>query len=269
MPLSTAYAISEAVGVERSVSRRFAEAPLFLGLFTGQIVIGAAVALAPGNLIELLINTQVLNGLITPIILVFILILANRRSVLGDAVNGPLFRVVATICVVGVSRHGGRRRGADRAAAGSGSAMSAPDRIRGGPSGLPLRDERVRALPRSYRLRCRRRPGGSEMGIGTGIFLLAVGAILRFAVTTTAKGVNIQTVGDILMIVGAPRNPAVSVLLEFLGGFGEAAAPRPSSGIARATDGPRVPPGDGGTGVVGGPASEWGAQAASTAGVAP
>jgi hypothetical protein len=41
------------------------------------------------------------------------------------------------------------------------------------------------------------------MGIGTGIFLLAVGAILRFAVTTTAKGVNIQTVGDILMIVGA------------------------------------------------------------------
>ena len=40
------------------------------------------------------------------------------------------------------------------------------------------------------------------MGIGTGIFLLAVGAILRFAVTTTANGINIQTVGDILMIVG-------------------------------------------------------------------
>jgi hypothetical protein len=41
------------------------------------------------------------------------------------------------------------------------------------------------------------------MGIGTGIFFLAVGAILRFAVTTTTKGLNIQTVGDILMIVGA------------------------------------------------------------------
>jgi hypothetical protein len=41
------------------------------------------------------------------------------------------------------------------------------------------------------------------MGIGTGIFLLAVGAILRFAVTTTTKGINIQTVGDILMIAGA------------------------------------------------------------------
>ncbi len=69
VPLSTAYALSEAIGVERSVSRRFAEAPLFLSLFTGQVVIGAAVALAPGNLIDLLIKTQVLNGLITPIIL--------------------------------------------------------------------------------------------------------------------------------------------------------------------------------------------------------
>ncbi len=103
VPLSTAYALSEAIGVERSVSRRFAEAPLFLSLFTGQVVIGAAVALTPGNLIDLLIKTQVLNGLITPVILVFILILANRRSVLGDAVNGPIFRVVALCSVVGVS----------------------------------------------------------------------------------------------------------------------------------------------------------------------
>ncbi|HEX9546004.1 MAG TPA: hypothetical protein VF942_01640, partial [Acidimicrobiales bacterium] len=54
-------------------------------------------------LIHLLIETQVLNGLITPIILVFILILSNRRSVLGDAANGPIFRTVSTMCVVAVS----------------------------------------------------------------------------------------------------------------------------------------------------------------------
>lgn len=100
VPLSTAYGLAEAVGAERSVSRRFREAPLFLGLFTAEVVIGAGVALAPGNLIDLLINTQLLNGIITPIILTFILILANRRSVLGDAVNGARFRVVATICIV-------------------------------------------------------------------------------------------------------------------------------------------------------------------------
>jgi Mn2+/Fe2+ NRAMP family transporter len=103
VPLSTAYALSEAIGVERSVSRRFTEAPLFLSLFTGQVVIGAAVALAPGNLIDLLIKTQVLNGIITPIILVFILVLANRRTLLGGAANGPVFRVVATVSIVGVS----------------------------------------------------------------------------------------------------------------------------------------------------------------------
>lgn len=100
VPLATSYAVAEAVGVERSVSKTFREAPLFMGLFTALIVIGAAVALLPGNLISLLINMQVINGLITPIILIFILILANRRAVLGNAVNGPRFRVAALVCVV-------------------------------------------------------------------------------------------------------------------------------------------------------------------------
>ncbi len=100
VPLATSYAVAEAVGVERSVSKTFREAPLFMGLFTALIVIGAAVALLPGNLISLLINMQVINGLITPIILIFILILANRRAVLGNAANGPRFRVAALVCVV-------------------------------------------------------------------------------------------------------------------------------------------------------------------------
>jgi Mn2+/Fe2+ NRAMP family transporter len=103
VPLATAYGVAEAVGAERSVSRRFSEAPLFLGLFGGLVVIGAGVALLPGNLIDLLLSMQVLNGLITPIILTFIVVLANRRSLLGPAVNGPRFRVVAVICVVAVS----------------------------------------------------------------------------------------------------------------------------------------------------------------------
>ena len=104
VPLSTAYAVAEAVGAERSVSRRF----------RGGAAVPRAVHRAgrdrrtasrslPGNLIDLLINMQMLNGLITPVILTFILILANRRSVLGDAANGPKFKIVATICVVVVS----------------------------------------------------------------------------------------------------------------------------------------------------------------------
>jgi Mn2+/Fe2+ NRAMP family transporter len=103
VPLSSSYAISEAVGVERSVSRRFAEAPLFLGLFTLQTALGAAVALTPVNLITLLIGTQVLQGVVTPIVLIYILILTNRREVLGSHANGPVMRVAATVIVAAIS----------------------------------------------------------------------------------------------------------------------------------------------------------------------
>lgn len=104
VPLSTAYGLAEAVGAERSVSRRFREAPLFLGLFAAQIVIGALVALIPVNLIDLLIGMQVLNGFITPVILIFLFILTNRPSAVGTAVNGPRFKAFAfvAICVVSV-----------------------------------------------------------------------------------------------------------------------------------------------------------------------
>ncbi len=102
VPLSSAYGIAEAFGAERSVSSSLRRAPLFFGLFTMQLVVGAGVALAPGNLISLVVNMQVLNGLITPVLLWFILTLANRRSILGDAANRPLFRAVSTLCVASV-----------------------------------------------------------------------------------------------------------------------------------------------------------------------
>jgi Mn2+/Fe2+ NRAMP family transporter len=103
VPLSTSYAVAEAVGAERSVSNSFRQAPLFLGLFTGQILIGASVVLVPGNLIHLIVNTQVLEGVITPVTLIFILVLANRRSLLGTAANGPVARWVGGISVLAVA----------------------------------------------------------------------------------------------------------------------------------------------------------------------
>ncbi|MBV8985157.1 MAG: divalent metal cation transporter [Acidimicrobiia bacterium] len=103
VPLATAYAVAEAVGAERSTSRRFSEAPLFVGLFTALVFVGALIAIVPGNLITLLINMQVINGVVAPVILVFILLLANRRAVLGDAVNGSRFNLVATVSVLAVA----------------------------------------------------------------------------------------------------------------------------------------------------------------------
>jgi len=99
VPLSTSYAIADATGSPRSVSASFRQAPLFYGLFTFQIVVGAGIALSPGNLVALVVNAQVLNGIITPMLLTYILILANRKRVLGSAVNGRIFKVVATLCV--------------------------------------------------------------------------------------------------------------------------------------------------------------------------
>ncbi|WP_234376929.1 NRAMP family divalent metal transporter [Streptomyces sp. TP-A0356] len=103
VPLSAGYAVGEAVGVERSVSRSFRDAPLFLGLFTAQIALGAIVALTPVNVIQLLIGTQVLQGLISPVVLVYLLVLTNRRSLLGPAANTPRQRIAATVVVVGVA----------------------------------------------------------------------------------------------------------------------------------------------------------------------
>jgi Mn2+/Fe2+ NRAMP family transporter len=103
VPLSTSYAVAEAIGVERSVSSSFRQAPVFLGIFTFQILVGAAVVLVPGNLITLILNTQVLEGVITPMTLILILILANRRSLLGSAANGPFARTVGGLAIVSVA----------------------------------------------------------------------------------------------------------------------------------------------------------------------
>ncbi|HWS44927.1 MAG TPA: divalent metal cation transporter [Acidimicrobiia bacterium] len=104
VPLSTSYAIADATGSPRSITTKFRDAPLFYSIFTLQILVGAAVALAPGNLVALAVNAQVLNGIITPLLLAYVLILASRATVLGPAKNGPRFQIVATVsvAVVGV-----------------------------------------------------------------------------------------------------------------------------------------------------------------------
>jgi len=89
MPLSTSYAICEAFGWESGISKNFREAPVFMSLFTLLIVLGASVVLIPGiSLIPLIISAQIANGVLLPIVLVFILRLATDRRVMGDAVNG-------------------------------------------------------------------------------------------------------------------------------------------------------------------------------------
>ncbi len=95
MPLSTSYAICEAFGWESGISKNFREAPVFMSLFTLLLALGAIVVLIPGiSLIPLIISAQIANGVLLPIILVFILRLATDRRVMGDAVNGRLTTVL-------------------------------------------------------------------------------------------------------------------------------------------------------------------------------
>lgn len=101
LPLATAYSISEALGFEKGVSRSFREAPIFIGVFTFLIAVGAAIAVIPGlPLIRVLLVTQVINGLLLPIILFAILRLVNDRELMGTHVNGVFYNIGAWLTAI-------------------------------------------------------------------------------------------------------------------------------------------------------------------------
>ncbi|HET7636510.1 MAG TPA: divalent metal cation transporter, partial [Candidatus Limnocylindria bacterium] len=95
-PLTTSYTVCESFGWESGLSRRFSEAPVFMGLYTALIVIGALVVLVPGMpLGALIILSQNLNGILLPIILVFMLRLVNNPRIMGRYVNPRWLNILA------------------------------------------------------------------------------------------------------------------------------------------------------------------------------
>jgi len=104
LPLATAYSLSEALGFEKGLSRSFREAPIFIGIFTALIVVGAVVALIPGiPQIRLLLATQTVNGLLLPIILFAIVSLASNEEIMGKHKNGRIFNIFAWLITLTVS----------------------------------------------------------------------------------------------------------------------------------------------------------------------
>ena len=104
LPLATAYSISEAFGFEKGVSSTFREAPIFIGVFTFLVVLGATVAVMPGlSLIHVLIVTQVINGVLLPVILIAVLKLVNNRELMGNHVNGVFYNIAAWLTTIIVS----------------------------------------------------------------------------------------------------------------------------------------------------------------------
>jgi Mn2+/Fe2+ NRAMP family transporter len=102
LPVATAYSVTEAIGFEKGISRSFREAPVFIGLFTGILVIGVLVALVPGlPVISVIVFLQVVNGLVLPIVLIALLRLANNAELMGAHRNGRGFNIIAWGTVVG------------------------------------------------------------------------------------------------------------------------------------------------------------------------
>jgi Mn2+/Fe2+ NRAMP family transporter len=96
LPLATAFSLSEALGFEKGISRSFREAPIFLGIFTSLLVIGALIALIPGiPQIPLLLVTQCVNGLLLPVILIAIVKLASNEEIMGEHRNTTVFNILA------------------------------------------------------------------------------------------------------------------------------------------------------------------------------
>ena len=95
LPLSTAYTYSEAFGWEKTISRRFSEAPIFYSIFTFSILFGVVVVLLPNvRLINAMINAQAVSGILLPVILIFMLKLINRKDVMGQYTNSRIYNVV-------------------------------------------------------------------------------------------------------------------------------------------------------------------------------
>ncbi len=108
LPLSTAYTVCEGLGLESGVDKSFREAPFFYWLYTLLIGGGAITVLflPDAQLINVAILSQVLNGVLLPVVIILMLVLINRRDIMGEHVNSRLFNVIAwatSIIVIGLN----------------------------------------------------------------------------------------------------------------------------------------------------------------------
>jgi NRAMP (natural resistance-associated macrophage protein)-like metal ion transporter len=107
LPLSTSYTVCEGLGFESGVDRKFSEAPVFYWLYTILIVAGAGMVLEPNlPLVKVIILSQVINGIVLPFVLIFMLLLINKKDLMGEYVNSRFFNVIAwatTVVMIGLT----------------------------------------------------------------------------------------------------------------------------------------------------------------------
>ena len=101
LPLSTAYSVCEGLGFEAGVNKRMKDAPIFYSLYTLLIVAGAGVVLIPSfPLVQMILLSQVLNGILLPFVLIFMVLLINKVDIMGEWTNSRGFNIVSWATVV-------------------------------------------------------------------------------------------------------------------------------------------------------------------------
>ncbi len=107
LPLATAYSVCEGLGLEAGVNRKFSEAPEFYSLYTGIIAVSAGMILMPGApLLRIILVSQIMNGVLLPFVLLFMIRLVNDKGLMGSFTNGPVYNVIAwatTVVLVGLT----------------------------------------------------------------------------------------------------------------------------------------------------------------------
>jgi len=100
LPLSSAYAVCEAFGFETGLNKKFSEAPIFYGLYTVLIVISAGVILIPKiPLVFMMILAQVIQGLLLPVILIFMALLINNKRLMGVHSNSRTYNITVWLTI--------------------------------------------------------------------------------------------------------------------------------------------------------------------------
>jgi NRAMP (natural resistance-associated macrophage protein)-like metal ion transporter len=101
LPLSTVFTVCEGLGFESGVDKRFHEAPVFYWLFTLLIVLGGGVILWPNfPLVKMILFSQVINGVLLPVVLIYMVMLINKKGLMKEWTNTRLYNAVAWVSVI-------------------------------------------------------------------------------------------------------------------------------------------------------------------------
>lgn len=104
IPLSTSYAICEAFGWESGVDHEYHEAPAFFGIYTVLLALSGILILLPGvSLMKIILVTQQIAGVLVPIILIFMIVLVNRKDIMGKYVNNKIQNFISIATVIFIS----------------------------------------------------------------------------------------------------------------------------------------------------------------------